>query len=171
MQTPLEECAWIVDVGVAIPSAYTFCAWEKAEENRLQAENQRLENIETYMRFITEYPDSADYWKSCLERQKSGKYEIMSWEEFHRREREAILAGAMTEITAEQFNDALDALPPLRWVNHGGVEMFCCREMWTGTYTTQYARDHKTGKYYSKMVDACDPSTWIDKILMAQACA
>lgn len=169
MQTPLEECAWIVNVGTKIPSSYTFCSWEKAEENRQQAENQRLQSIENYTRFITEHPENAEYWKNCLEREKIGKFEIMTWEEFHKREREAILADPMVEITAEQFNDALDILPPLRWVKKGGIEMFCCREMWSDTYTTQYAHDHRHGKYYSKMVDVCDPSTWIDKILIDQA--
>lgn len=165
MQTSLEECAWIIDTGTKIPSAFTFCAWDEAEQNRQRAENQRLENIETYTSFITKHPESADYWKSCLERERNSKFEIVSWEEYHRREREAILSHPMSEITEEQFNDAMNALPPLRWVNKGGIEMFCCREMWTGTYSTQYAHDHKSGKYYSKMVDVCDPSTWIDKIL------
>ena len=37
--------------------------------------------------------------------------------------------------------------------------MFCTSEMLTGTYTTQYAAYN--GKYYSKIVDVTDESTWI----------
>ena len=51
------------------------------------------------------------------------------------------------------------------WCTVEGVEMFCMSEMWTGTYTTQYAHDHRTGKYYSKMVDVTDRDTWINTYL------
>ena len=46
-----------------------------------------------------------------------------------------------------------------------GVEMFCMSEMYSDTYTTQYAYDHRTGKYYCKMVDSEDTSTWIHTLL------
>lgn len=38
--------------------------------------------------------------------------------------------------------------------NHGG--------------SNQYAHDLHSGRYYSKLVDAGDPSTWINEILKAE---
>ena len=65
------------------------------------------------------------------------------------------------EVTEEQFNDALDVLPPLKWCTIDGIEMFCISEMTDGTYTAQYART-PDGKYYCATVDVMDKSTWIN---------
>jgi hypothetical protein len=70
-----------------------------------------------------------------------------------------MVSGEVKEITREDFYEALDCLPPLKWCTKSNVEMFCMREMYTGTYTTQYAK--KDGKYYSAMVDVTDENTWI----------
>ena len=40
-------------------------------------------------------------------------------------------------------------------------------EMYTETYTKQYAYDSKNDRYYVKYVDVKDRSTWIDNILSA----
>lgn len=75
--------------------------------------------------------------------------------------KKAILAKPIHEITKEQYHDALNLLPPVNWYRVGDFEMFCMSERITGSYTTQYAHDTLTGKYYLKTVDMDDPSTWI----------
>ena len=41
-------------------------------------------------------------------------------------------------------------------------------EFENGRFTNQYAHDLHSGRYYSKLVDAEDPSTWIHEILKAE---
>jgi len=40
--------------------------------------------------------------------------------------------------------------------------------MYSGTYTTQYAFQLVTGRYFAKMVDCTDSSTWLSTILAQQ---
>lgn len=69
------------------------------------------------------------------------------------------------EITAEQYDDALDILPPIYWCTIDEATMFCMSEMYDGSITTQYARDNQTGRYYTKLVDIYDKNTWIHNLL------
>ncbi|MCI8404288.1 MAG: hypothetical protein HFG29_10780 [Eubacterium sp.] len=50
------------------------------------------------------------------------------------------------------------------------LEVLSMPEMYSGTYTKQYAYDNQSGKYYSKMVDSEDKSTWIHKLLRKADC-
>ena len=50
------------------------------------------------------------------------------------------------EVTAEQWDDALNVLPPRRWRHDGHVEGFCMSEFLTGNLTAHYFR--VGGKYY-----------------------
>ena len=74
-------------------------------------------------------------------------------------------ADPMQEITEQQFDDALNVLPPLAWHTRHNVEEFCSREFYTGSYTMQYAYSLVQCKHYAKLVDYSDPSTWISSIL------
>lgn len=74
----------------------------------------------------------------------------------------------MTEITAEEYNDQMDILPPICWCTIDGVTMFCMSEMTDGTITSQYARDNRTGRYYTKLVDIYNKSTWIHNVLKGE---
>lgn len=74
-----------------------------------------------------------------------------------------MLSGGVKETTEEIFSEMLNVLPPLYWCTIDGVEMFCMSEMYTGTFTNQYARVGE--KYYTAMVDITDQSTWIHKLL------
>lgn len=47
---------------------------------------------------------------------------------------------AWTEITEEQWMDALEILPPEKWRTVAGVEIFRCMEYLTGSITAHYAR-------------------------------
>lgn len=54
-----------------------------------------------------------------------------------------IEAAAITEpepITAEEWMDALEALPPIRWRTVQGVELFQFMERYSGRVTSTYAR-------------------------------
>ena len=87
----------------------------------------------------------------------------MTYEEYHAAERAFYIEQPLEEVTAERFYEMLNVLPPRCWITLKGVEMFCMSEMLTGTYTDQYA---KAGdKYYTKIVDAKDRSTWIHECL------
>lgn len=68
-------------------------------------------------------------------------------------------------MTAEDWHDALDILPPVNWVQVDGVDEFYMSERLTAYYTTQYAHDLRFGKYYCKTVDMLDPKTWIHNYL------
>ena len=45
-----------------------------------------------------------------------------------------------TEITQEQWTEALEVLPPEKWLTVNGVELFRMSEYTTGNITTHYAR-------------------------------
>lgn len=62
------------------------------------------------------------------------------------------------QITATQFFDALEVLPPENWVR-GWLEHFRMCEYLTGTITAQYARLGKL--YLRKNINVTDKSTWI----------
>lgn len=137
---------------------------EKAQEELARAKAQNLESIATWEGHCKKYPE-RDEFKTYLKQEKQTSYEVISYSKYLSIEREKRLGIPMKEITEEKYNEMLDVLPPLHWVTHNNVEMFCNREMYSGTYTEQYAHDLTTGKYYSKMVDSADPQTWICELL------
>lgn len=103
--------------------------------------------------------------KEIADSYRNANYQVMAFADFLALERERLLSGPPQEITEDKFNEMLNVLPPLAWTEHHGVEMFCMSEFYTGIYTTQCAHDHKTGKYYWKLVDYIDKTTWICNLL------
>jgi len=95
----------------------------------------------------------------------SQPYEPMTYDEYKRRERVFWLSDPATEITEEQWTDALEVLPPMRWVQEPGFNSFLMSEMMSGTFTNQYARYGygTTARYFSRMVDAADRDTWMKR--------
>ena len=87
----------------------------------------------------------------------------MTWDDFQAGQKRHLLNGELKEITKKEWEEMLNVLPPLMWCTIDGVNMFCMSEMYTGTFTTQYARYNE--KYYCKMVDSADKSTWIHNLL------
>ena len=149
----------VVDVNGGYASVWTFCDADGALEAIEKAQKSAAETVARYESHIINYPDRADYWRSCKAQYENAKYEVMTFGEFLDRQKKAMVSGEVTETTEEQFNEMLNVLPPLKWCTIAGVEMFCMREMYTGTYTNQYARIGD--KYYTAMVDVTDESTWI----------
>lgn len=89
----------------------------------------------------------------------NAKFELMTFDEFLRRQRAAIMDEPVEETTAEKYEDALCVLPPLHYVSINGVTMFCMGEMLTGTYARQYAKIGN--RFYTAVVDVKDKSTWL----------
>lgn len=145
---------------------WTICTPETAAQELENAERLAAEYIARMEDLNQRYPDHHVF-RSMLDNARNARYSLMTFDEFLALEREKLLGGAPEEIDEETFENQLDVLPPLNWCTIDGVEMFCMSEMYTGSYTAQYAHDRKTGKYWSKMVDALDPETWIHKALNA----
>lgn len=136
---------------------------ESIEDVLNKAEQSKLDNIKLFERYIIDYPDSAELWNNYLIKNKEQVFKVMTMEEFNEFERNYYLSQELCEITEEDYNDALNVLPPLKWRTIDGVEMFLMSEFTTGSYTLQYAIYN--GKYYCKTVDAYDTSTWINNLL------
>lgn len=145
---------------------WTICTPETAAQELENAERYAAAELERMEELNRRYPDHPIFGP-MLANARNARYSLMSFDEFLAMEREKLLGGAPKEIDGETYNDQLNVLPPLKWCTIDGIEMFCMSEMYTGSYTTQYAYDRKTGKYWSKMVDALDPETWIHKALKA----
>lgn len=153
----------VVDVNGCFSSVWNFVDADNALEEIARAQKSAAETVARYESHIINYPDQADYWKSCKAQYENAKYELMTFDEFLQRQKKHMLSGGVKETTEERFDEMLNILPPLKWCTIDGVEMFCMCEMYTGTYTNQYAR--VGGKYYTAMVDVTDKSTWIHNCL------
>lgn len=140
---------------------YDFVMPEKAEEVIAKAKKKYQEEAKRF----EELGKNNEYFAYVAKRSRNATFEAMTYEEFKRRERECILSMPLHEITEEEFHEMLNVLPPLAWGSWNNIEIFCMSEFYTGTYTSQYAHDRNTGKYYCKKVDYCDKSTWIPNLL------
>lgn len=139
---------------------YDFADNQSDAEIKLQkAIDSNKKDIATWESHCKTYPD-VDSFKTYLKQAQNKKYEIMTFEEFLQRERNYYINQPLTEITAEKYEEMLNILPPLKWCTINNIEMFCMSEFLTGSYTSQYLHDKKTGKYYHKIVDITDKATW-----------
>lgn len=156
----------ILAVDTSTLTVYDFLKDGESEQELLQrAYNSNAENIAHYEVIIAEKPESNSdgFFTKQLENAKKREYKVITWNEYEALKRKRyIVDGEIKEVTEEQFNDALDVLPPLKWCTIDGIEMFCISEMTDGTYTTQYAHNERNGKYYCATVDVMDKSTWIN---------
>lgn len=153
---------------LCIVDAYTTCVYdfttaERSEADAARAKAYAAEHLPLWEDLSARSGNPCD--KEVAEDYRRSDYRVMTFGDFLKLERDKILGEPLKEITAEKFNEMLDVLPPLAWTKHKGVEMFCMSEFYTSFYTSQYAHDHSTGKYYTKLVDYFDRSTWICEIL------
>ena len=137
---------------------------EQAEKTFFKAIEQCQNDIKTWESHCKTYPDTEQF-KIYLEQTKNKRYRIMTYDEFLQTERDYYINSPLTEITEEEFHEMLNVLPPLKWCTMHNIEMFCISEMWSGSYTSQYAYNLVTCKYYHKIVDIKDKSTWIHNFL------
>lgn len=138
-------------------------------EKVLNAINRATEfykrDVELYKSHIVDYPDRKDYWQKQLERCEemlNGGWEGVSFDEYNKRQREKWVSKEAKEITEEQWDYALNVLPPLNWHRCDECQFFFMQEFLSGNFTEEYYHDYKSGKYYCKTVDYTDKSTWIE---------
>lgn len=146
---------------------YDFKRTEETEAEALaRAEQYYKDELALVSSHLKNY--GGEYWQKRVEgvtKTVEAGCKIMSMDDFRALEKKRLITGKLTEVTAEDWDNALNVLPPVYWVTINDVNEFCMREMYTGTYTTQYAHDRKTDKYYCAMVDVTDRSTWIHNLL------
>ena len=85
----------------------------------------------------------------------------MTYEAYKAAERQFYLSRPLEKITEDRFNEAYEVLPPKAVRNADGVFSFLMIEHWSGPYICQYA-SYK-GRYFTRLVDASDRSTWITR--------
>lgn len=157
----------IAAVNVRTFHVYDFLRDNETEEELLKRANDyKLKDIKRYTELLNDHPGNSEYWKSCLKSAELTEYKIMTWDEYMVAKRKHMLSDEVKEVVSDIWYEQLYVLPPLKWCTRDGVEMFCMSEMYDGTYTTQYAKYN--GKYYSKMVDVMDESTWIYHFLLEE---
>ena len=104
--------------------------------------------------------------KACMEKVRKDhpgqKVEALTLDEWYDRLNNYYASLPLREVTMEEM---LNVLPPIKHCQIAGVEMFAISEMDWVTWTAQYAHDKKTGKYWTKIVDITDQSTWIHNFL------
>lgn len=155
----------ILAVDVKSCLTYDFLWDGETKEQLLQrANDSKTRDIASWTRNVEQYPDVEDF-RNYLKSAQEKEYKVMTWKEFKQFQKSFLFDDELTEITAEVFEDILGVLSPLYWTEYNDIEMFCISEMYTGTYTNQYAHDKRTNKYYTKMVDSADKSTWICELL------
>lgn len=144
---------------------YVFLG-EPEEDAITRGNNFYKEEYALIERHLKKY--GGDYWEKRLEevsQKVAAGCTVMDYVTYSRRRKEYLLAGEPVEIEKKTYEEAFDALPPLYWTRHGRMEMFCMSEKYEGTITNQYAHDLLTDRYYMKLVDAADKSTWLCELL------
>lgn len=141
--------------------------WVKDGETEEQALERAKEFYKKDLALVQSHLQTyGERWQSRVDeytKKLEAGCKVMTFDEFMELQKKHLINGKLTEITENDYNEALNVLPPLYWTTINGVEMFCMREMYTGSFTTQYA---KLGdKYYCTMVDVTDKSTWIHNLL------
>jgi hypothetical protein len=99
-------------------------------------------------------------------------YKPMSWEEFKQKRDRAILAEPAVEITREKFHQMLEVLPPAAWKSDFEFETFLIGEAFSVPFYHQCVRvgreSNGTARYFQKLVNAYDKSTWMTKAVAEQ---
>ena len=140
---------------------YSFTTPEKAEEVIAKAKKKYQEDAKKF----EELGQNNKYFAQTAKKCRKATFEAMTFDEFLIRQKKHLLDKPMHEITEERFYEMLNVLPPLCWTQHKNVEIFCMSEFYTGSFTDQYAHDKNTGKFWCKLVDYTDKSTWIPELL------
>ena len=159
----------IVDTSKEFLTAYTLCFQENADEELEKAKETYRKNAEQILPYIEMYPEDAEYWRNRWNYYRNAKFEVMPYNDFLALQKERVVSMPIKEVSGQEYDMSLNVLPPLRWGSSpdNKYQQFFMREFYYGTYTTQYARDRKTGKCYSCLVDITDQNTWIHKRMAA----
>ena len=128
-------------------SVYSFLNASQNEEEEIE----RIKKIheEDLKRYENNKKYDIKYWTNRIKNEKNRIYKVTTFEEFEKLQREYYLNKPLIEISEEEFDDALNVLPPLHWCTINGVNQFLMSEFDAGVYTTQYAKCNN--KYYCKI--------------------
>ena len=147
---------------------FTGCKIENVDAEINRAREHYQNDVETYEHHLVHYPHMAEHWQQqlevCQNILKAG-FKAVTFEEFLELQREKWLSKEPKEITMEDYEYALNVLPPKNWIRNERYSMFFIGECTTMTFYGQYLYDKASGKYYYAMADICDESTWLDKML------
>lgn len=135
---------------------------ETGEEALARVEHERNERIAYFREKKKEYPNMEAHWNNEINALKQASYVVTDIEGFQNLQASFYLSKPAVEITKDRYYEMLDVLPPMNYVTRNGVTEFCLCEFTSGSFTSQFAYDKKTGKYWEKTVDALDPKTWLD---------
>lgn len=152
----------------AFNECFTVCKPENAETEIRRALDFYKRDLKTYKSHLVNYPDNKENWKreiDRLERILSEGIVALNWDEFYQRQCDQWLSKEAEEITEEQWDYALNVLPPVNWHGDEKYSTFFMSERMTMTFTSQYYHDKVNNRYYTALVDELDESTWIDKLL------
>lgn len=145
-----------------IPEFYGMPLGNETPEQTLErARAFYRESIQSYESHIVNHPESADYWRKCLEssRQKLAHLQIETWQDFEKRQRDAYLNKPIKEITHDEWWNAYEVLPPCGLIISPRFVEFYISEAFTASFHSGYLEDKQTGKFYTAMIDRFDPST------------
>ncbi len=147
---------------------FGLCNIADVDERIERARKYYQSEVEVYEHHLAHYPDMTDHWNEMLEKTRNilkAGFEAVTFEEYKKRQRERWLSKEAKEITAEEYDYALNVLPPKHWVRNERYSMFFIGECTTMSFFGQYLYDKQTGKYWTALTDILDESTWIDKLL------
>ena len=148
--------------------SFTLCKIDEVDASIKRAQEFYANDVETYKHHLIYFPNMSDHWQKQLEICESvlkAGFEAITWEEYVKRQREKWLSKEPKEITREEYDCALNVLPPKVWIQNERYSMFFIGECTTMTYYGQYLYDKVSGKYYTALTDMYDKSTWLDKML------
>lgn len=135
---------------------------EDAEASLLAVKRTHWEEAKQFIDNHIEYgynDRDPDYWLNRAVRNLTEQWEVMTFEDFTKRQADRILKEPIKQITRAEFEEALNVLPPMNWGCRDGFASFFMSEFLTGSYTAQYAQNGD--RYYRKTVDYHRPETWI----------
>lgn len=147
---------------------FTTCKKESVQEEIDRAQVFYAKSLLTVSEHKINYPDNAKYWQGRIDefaKKIAGGFEAITWEEYEKREREKWLSKEPTEITKEEYEYALNVLPPKKWYRNERYSMFFIGECTAMSFYGQYLYNKENGKYYYATADIFDESTWLDKML------
>ncbi len=137
--------------GATLPRVWTYGKASQVHAVRKQMAKNDLESLKRWDKM-----GIAFYVSDLHDPARLPTVRAMSEKEFTKIERDHYLSTPAKEITKEDYWYALEVLPPMHYQNGS----FLMSEFMSGPYTEQYIE--MCGRYFSKMVDAYDRSTWMD---------
>jgi len=124
---------------------FDFVAYSRSTHTTIDAVREREES-KVHTKIKPQDPVTITNQSSIEDlKDKYPDVEVLHWKEAYKHMQNSHLRPPQ-EITDEQWFDALEALPPARWNNTAGAEIFMMSEYWALNVTNFYVRIDE--KYY-----------------------